>query len=344
MKSPTLGLAISTLAFAGSSIYLWNQLVEQRARAEEVMELTHRLNSRIAELEQAREQVARMRLATENGMNAVPPTAANPGAVPQAAVSTDQAHAAQAGFQMPRPELSPSYQKMMRAQFRANNRRAHAELGAYLGLSEEDANRLIDLISDQQLAMNTRSAEPLPTNATDMRERWEQLQRDHQKQIVDLIGPAKAEEFRKYQETMPARGEVEMIARQLEGSDAPLKDDQRKQLIALIADERGRVPMPLYDSNTDPEAYTKLANDWQSDYEQRVNAQARAILDNEQYNAYSDYLQWQKEMREQFAVSRRMMSLPGAGPRGNVVYATPATVGVAISAAPLPPPEPEKKN
>ena len=344
MKSPTLGLAISTLAFAGSSIYLWNQLAEQRARAEEVTELTHRLNSRITELEQAREHVARMRRANENGMNAAPPTAANPGTVAQSAVSTDQAQAAQAGFQMPRPELSPSYQKMMRAQFRANNRRTHAELGAYLGLSEEDANRLIDLISDQQLAMNTRSAQPLPTNVTDMRQQWDQLQREHQKQIVDLIGPAKAEEFRKYQETMPARGEVEMIARQLEGSDAPLKDDQRKQLIAVIAEERGRVPMPQYDSNADPEAYAKIANDWQSDYEQRVNAQARAILDNEQYNAYSDYQQWQKEMREQFAVSRRMMPLPGAGPRGNVVYATPATVGVAISAAPLPPPQPEKKN
>ncbi len=344
MKSPTLGLAISTLAFAGSSIYLWNQLAEQRARAEEVTELTHRLNSRIAELEQAREQVAQMRLASENGMNSVPPAAVDPGAVPQAAESRDRAQVAQAGFQMPRPELSPSYQKMMRAQFRANNRRTHAELGAHLGLSEKDANRLIDLISDQQLAMTTQSVQLPPTNTTNMRERWEQLQREQQNQIVDLIGPAKAEEFRKYQETMPARGEVEMIARQLEGSDAPLKDDQRKQLIAVIAEERGRVPMPQYESIADPEAYAKLANDWQADYEQRVNAQARAILDNEQYNAYSDYQQWQKEMREQFAVSRRMMPLPGAGPRGNVALATPATVGVSVSATPPPPPEPEKKD
>ena len=113
-------------------------------------------------------------------------------------------------------------------------------------------------------------------------------------QIVDLIGPAKAEEYRKYQETMPARGEVEMIARQLEGSDAPLKGEQRKRLIAALAEERGRVPMPQYDGNSDPEAYAKLANDWQADYEQLANAQARAILDNEQYSAYSEYQQWQK--------------------------------------------------
>lgn len=49
MKSPTLGLAISTLAFAGSSIYLWNQLAEQRARAEEVTELTHRGHRELAQ-------------------------------------------------------------------------------------------------------------------------------------------------------------------------------------------------------------------------------------------------------------------------------------------------------
>ena len=37
---------------------------------------------------------------------------------------------------------------------------------------------------------------------------------------------------------MPARGEVEMIARQLEGSDVPLKDDQRKRLVAVFTEER----------------------------------------------------------------------------------------------------------
>lgn len=142
---------------------------------------------------------------------------------------------------------------------------------------------------------------------------------------------------------MPARGEVEMIARQLEGTDAPLKDDQRGKLVAALAEERGRVPMPQFDGNGDPETYSKLLNDWQADYEQRANAQARAILDNEQYSTYSEYQQWQKEMREQFAISRRAMP-PGPGPRGNVVYATPGTA-VAIGAVPLPPPpEPEKKN
>ena len=116
--------------------------------------------------------------------------------------------------------------------------------------------------------------------------------------------PEKAEELRKYQESLPARSEVEMIASQLEGSDAPLKDEQRKRLVAVVSEERGRVPMPEFNVGADQKAYAQAANDWQEDYEQRVNAQARTILNSEQYNAYSEYQQWQREMREQFASVR----------------------------------------
>jgi hypothetical protein len=235
---------------------------------------------------------------------------------------------------------------MMRTQIRAHNRRIYSDLADQLGLSQEDASRLIDLITDQQVANNTRSFETQPVSPADMRQQWEQMQRENQRQIAELLGPQKAEEFRKYQESMPARGEVEMIARQLEGSDAPpLKDEQRKRLIAAISEERGRVPMPQFDTDSDPASYSKLANDWQTDYEQRVSAQMRAVLDDAQYNAYSEYQQWQREMREQFAVTRGVSRLPPVvPPRGNVVYASPDAVSFAVATpVPAPPPEPEKK-
>ncbi len=344
MKSPILGLAVSTLAFAGSSIYLWTQLAEQRARADEVTELARRLNARIDELEKVREQVAHLRLANDAGMNAGSAIVAQPGAAAAPAGPKTESEATQNNFQLPRPDRSPSYQKMMRAQLRANFRRMYADLGSQLRLSQDEFNRFIDLLSDQQLANEVRAFNSPSTSEAEMRQRWEQQRREHQKQIAELLGADKAEEFRQYQESMPARGEVEMIARQLEGFDAPLRDDQRKQLVAVISEERARVPMPQYEDILDQQAYMRLADDWQADYEQRVNAQARAILDNEQFNAYSEYQQWQKEMREQFAVSSRMIApVTGPGSRGNVVYAAPAA-GFTVSAVPAPPPEPEKKK
>jgi hypothetical protein len=337
LKSPLLGLAVSTLAFAGSTIYLWVQLDEERARADEVTALTRRLNDRVAELEKARGDFERMRLA--DIASPLPGRALESVAGVTAPAKSGDATVASATaqFEFPRPDRSPGYQKMMRAQMRANNRRMYADIGATLGLSQEETGKLIDLLTDQQLANMTRARDTPSGREEDMQQQWDRIRREQHAEIANLLGADKAEGFRKYQESLPARGEVEMIARQLDGSDAPLKDEQRKRLIAIITEERGRIPMPQIDQVSDPEAHAKAANDWQEDYEQRVNAQARAILDNEQYDAYSEYQQWQREMREQFAVSRRNMI-----PWGNVVQAPQGAVSFAV-AAPATPPEPAKK-
>ena len=65
-----------------------------------------------------------------------------------------------------------------------------------------------------------------------------------QTDIADLLGPDKAAALEEYQEIMPARMELEMLARQLEGDEAPLSDDQRKRMLAALVEERERVPMP----------------------------------------------------------------------------------------------------
>ena len=103
---------------------------------------------------------------------------------------------------------------------------------------------------------------------------------------------------------IPARQELEQLARQLEGSDATLSDDQQKRMLTALIDERKRIPMPQMSDSTTPEEYTKAYTEWQADYNERVSAQARNILDTEQMTAYSDYQQWQKEMHEQMVTRR----------------------------------------
>ena len=50
MKAPILGLAVATAAFAGSSIYLWQQLDQERTRAAAVEQQAHELGTRLAEV------------------------------------------------------------------------------------------------------------------------------------------------------------------------------------------------------------------------------------------------------------------------------------------------------
>ena len=135
---------------------------------------------------------------------------------------------------------------MRRTQLRANNKRLHADIGEKLGLSSEDANKLIDLITDQQMAAMQRGREERMTDAGGDRRvtSFEMNQQKNMAEITALIGADKAELYMAYQETMPARQEVNMLERQLEGIDSTLSKDQRERMITALAEERKRVPEP----------------------------------------------------------------------------------------------------
>jgi hypothetical protein len=128
MKAPIIGLAMATAAFAGSSLYLWQQLGNERERATQVEQTSRQLNARIAELEKARTEFGQQRLAGAEGHLAAgvgrispPPgieAAPQSGADPQKQVWT-----------MTRTTPSPAMQKMMRNQTRAHNKRIYSEAG-----------------------------------------------------------------------------------------------------------------------------------------------------------------------------------------------------------------------
>jgi hypothetical protein len=58
---------------------------------------------------------------------------------------------------------------------------------------------------------------------------------------------------------------------------------------------------------------------WQEDYNQRAASRASAILTSEQQAAYTEYQEWNREMRQQFeerrAARRKDTPAPGAAAR-----------------------------
>lgn len=344
MKGSILGLSVAAVAFAGSSVYLYQQLGEERARAREVAELSRRLNARIAELEKARTPFVEHGIVSSGGFASIERGRPAPGMRPSdapvvSAGSTEVVEPAEIRF---RPERSPAMQKMMRAQMRANQRRMYGDFVEQAGLSKEDANKLYDLLTEQQM-VNFGDARGM--NPADAPTFYEDQRRKQQAELSELLGAATAESLQRYQETMPARSEVEMIARQLESSDNALTEDQRKRLIAALTEERTRVPQPDYSLYGDSEQYAKALNDWQQDYSERTNARARSILDSEQDAAYAEYQQWQKEMREQFATMgpgpRRFRAGAVAGASAVMVPAGPPVVITDTVALPVPAPAPQ---
>jgi len=144
-------------------------------------------------------------------------------------------------------------------------------------------------------------------------------------------------QLKEYQETLPARQEFEMLARQLEDYGSPLSETQRKSLVDVVIEERKRVPMPAYVDGMDQVEYAKAVNDWKNDYDKRIADEADRILNIEQMTAYNEIQQLQKDMREQFAASGIAIAGP-AGPGGSMrrmgyVNSVAVTTAAPVNAA-----------
>jgi len=344
MKPSVLGLAISALAFGASTVYLAVQLADERAQADLVAESMAELNARIAELEKARDQ----RLA-ETGAFAA--EAMGPGGIamapppppPEAGEAKGDVPEGSVFTNAPMPPRSEAFQKMMRSNLRANNKRLYADIGEKLGLSKEDANTLINMLTDQQVG---NFAQARDANVTDPAERArlrDEARREDQLAIDNFLGASKAAALREYQETIPSRLEMEQLNRQLEGADAVLTEDQQKRMLAALIEERKRVPAPQMSEETSHDDYAKSYAEWQADYNERVDAQAHSILNTEQLAAYNEYQQWQKEMREQM-VMRRGVRGPRGVTGGNVTFMAAPVMGTADVAVAVAAPAPEDKS
>ncbi len=328
MKSPILGLALSTVAFGASTIYLAIQLSAVNKQAEVMDKANAALTSRVADLEKRRAAVAQQRMAM---LGATPPRdlRAEPHGPPpgEAASPADDKPGwsmVSRDFRAP-PPMPEAMVKMMRANMRAQNKRMYFDLQSKLGLTDDQTNNLLDLITDHgSMAFNRpRNQDPDQARAS-----WEAEQSRQKTAIDDLLGPDKAAAFEEYQKTMPARSELMMISQQLEGAETPLTDSQRSRLLDALVAEHDRVPMPSWVDGTPSEQMAQQYADWQADYDKRVADAEHGILTSDQANTVTQYQQWQRELRQQLPGG------PGGGPRmrGNAMFA-PLPGGVAFSVA-----------
>jgi hypothetical protein len=207
---------------------------------------------------------------------------------------------------------------VLRMNVLASNRRLYEDVEERLGLTRDQANRLIELLTDQQLARmdqyrrgdaQARGRGRLEPSAQDLAA------------ISSVIGADRMPLFQDYQKTLPARQEVQTLSRQLEGADLELTEDQQDRMVLALTEERERIPAPVFDENSTREDYVAEMQEWQKDYRERSASRARGILDSKQYKSYDQYLKWIEEMQQQREARRNARReggnqgrAPGAGP------------------------------
>lgn len=255
MNKAILILAAATAISSIACMHLVRELREERALAES-------LQSRVAELERARVQLA-SRPSPFSAVPSEPPTAPAepPTAEPPSPAPTQtqpRAKLAAAGpfdrterlrehLKRQREMLQdPEYREAMRAQQRLGLLSTYPNLGSELELTQVEVDRLLDLLAEQRMRdMETQDNFLLAQNATEssIREAQriaEQRQQQQQIEVEALLGPTKYQHWQEYQATLGQRHRTASIQSSLAMAGTPLNAQQSETLLSALVEEQRR--------------------------------------------------------------------------------------------------------
>jgi hypothetical protein len=285
MKTPLLVLAVTTGGLAIAAGYLVHQVGVERDRVRAETLAKERLEARVKELEQVRAmlemqipepavEVSATKAPSGNNLLSALTRSSSGKAAPVNA-SPEAAERANASAQTRsfnfgrhrewmRSQLqNPQSRAALHGQHKAGTRMSFADLGEELGLAAEQEDKLFDLLADQQLrtmeATMDSSGDPTATQAA-----FKQVQSETDAELMAFLGPERYQQFKDYQETLPERMELREF-RGLLDADNALRDEQARQLMQIMREERERAAQDMSqksafrDGAPDPAAIAKMA-------------------------------------------------------------------------------------
>lgn len=243
MRMLVILLALSTAAFAGTTVYYARQLSAERERAA----LAARTPATVMTSSSPARESASTATAAAPASPAPPKAAANQVAqgvmasamfngepLSQERIKEMQAeHSRRLLAQLADPEQ----REELMAQYKMMMRMSYPRVAQVVGLSAEEYARFIELNAQQQLdAQEAHSRCTLDPNC-DMRQMFRGGMDSRQQEVADLLGPERTQKYETYKNTMGEREAVSQLRTRLADSQR-LGDDKAEQLIAALAAER----------------------------------------------------------------------------------------------------------
>lgn len=208
----------------------------------------------------------------------------------------------------------PEMKKAMRGQQSMMVRMMYADLAKELGLAPEEANQLIELLTERQMGMAARSMELMGDGGADAKKLEESgksinaSRKEYDAQINALLGEERAKKFTEYERTIGDRMQMQQVQQAFTASGVPLQDSQRDGLMAIMKEERLKTPAsPFEASNKDVTAQMKALQNGDAvdkamqqtqDFNTRVLTRARTVLTPEQINAFEAAQKQQLDMMQ----------------------------------------------
>lgn len=208
----------------------------------------------------------------------------------------------------------PEMKKAMRGQQSMMVRMMYADLAKELGLAPEEADQLIELLTERQMGMAAQSMELMGDGGADAKKLEESgksinaSRKEYDAQINALLGEERAKKFAEYERSIGDRMQMQQVQQAFTASGVPLQDSQRDGLLAIMKEERLKTPASPFDaSNKDVSAQMKAlqnadavdkAMQQTQDFNTRVLTRARTVLTPEQINAFEAAQKQQLEMMQ----------------------------------------------
>ena len=204
----------------------------------------------------------------------------------------------------------PNMRELMRAQQGAMVKMMYGPLIRDLNLPPEKQAKLSELLVEQQMKTVERSQAAFQEENADFKkvaETTQELQKENDAAIKALLGDEKFAEFQDSKQTIGERMQLSQLQQQMKDTGTPLQDDQTKQILAIIKEERQRHPpaidaAPLGSGRNMGKMFADGMMDkhlaWQEELNRTVAARLDGILAPEQLKAYTEMQAQQLNMQK----------------------------------------------
>jgi hypothetical protein len=277
-KEIVVGLAIACVALTAVTLYVSKQLTAQQelARFEASAKMSAELvakewEARYRELEQSYAEMLAQRTPSTVSLTSAAKK------IESKSESRPIERSYPGGFDNAISELVPR---------RGSPRRGgNGELIRYLKLSEADADKFMQILTDDQQrfreALSRNGGNPLDSQAADS------MRSETERELRDLLGEEGYREYQDYRRYAVEHQRINQLNSRLESSgEGALSADQHQQLLATMKEERNRVPQPAasqYGSRTE---FSTAMDQWRDNYDARVKQRATTILSPEQLTTF----------------------------------------------------------
>jgi hypothetical protein len=279
--------------------------------AAESKALKERNEALLAESEQLRTRIASLKTETP----AAGATASNGADNAAKGASADKGSDSKGGFMKGIAKMfsDPEMRKMMRGQQSMGVKMMYGDLAKELGLSTEQANEVMELLTDRQLdasakAMAGMEGDADPGKLVANAEEAQKAVNDYDTKLKGVLGDDKMKKLNEYERTLGDRMAMQQYQQSFTASGVPLDEAQRTGLLQIMKEERLKGPAnPLEPGNKDVAASMKAlqsgegfdqAIQSQRDLNQRVLARAHTVLTPDQMTAFETAQKAQMQMQE----------------------------------------------